>query len=52
MFQMEKATHERWERVRQSYIHRCVESEEQRAGADDFWSQTCRWDAQLAGSKG
>ena len=27
----EKATHERWERVRQSCIHRCVEGEEQRA---------------------
>ena len=30
--------------------HSCVEGEEQRAGADDLWSQTCRWDAQFAGS--
>ena len=46
----ERATHGRQERVRPSYIHRCVEDGEQRARAEDLWCQTFRWDVQSAGS--
>ena len=37
-------------RVCRSHIHRCVKGEEQRTRANDLWSQTFRWDAQLTDS--
>ena len=47
----EGAACQRWRRVRQLYVHRCVGREEQRIRVNDLWSQVIRWDAQLAGSE-